>query len=95
MKLPLLAGECAGDTGLQHVEGGALNAVAKEEALGTREAVEGGTGLAGAVSGGFGGLFTGRRRSVRFSLRQVLFPVRRLKRGRVPRPGGAAPWTPE
>ena len=41
MKLPLLAGECAGDTGLQHVESGALYAVAGEEALGAREAVEG------------------------------------------------------
>ena len=110
MKLPLLAGECAGGTGFQHVEGGALYAVAEEEALGAREAVEGGdepeneavveleggAGLAGAVSGGFGGLFTGRRRSVRFSLRQVLFRSGGSKKGVAYRDqGGTAPWTPE
>ena len=87
MKLPLLAGECAGDTGFQYVEGGALYAVAEEEALAARKPVEGrdepeneavvelegGASLAGAVTGGFAGLATGRGRCVRFSLRQVLF----------------------
>ena len=72
------------DEGLQHVEGGALDAVAEQEALGARKTVqggdepedkavvefEGGAGVAGTVGGELRGLGRGRLRSVRFGLDQ-------------------------
>ena len=80
----------------------------RKEALGAREAVEGGdepddeavvafeggAGFAGAVPGGLRGLERGRLCSVRFGLSQGLFRSRMRENDRVPRPGGDAPWSP-